>query len=186
MVRAADADPKAVDGSAGWSKRRAHSSRSSERLGEPYHARDRGRWAQRSSDDPAATPVTTAVRGRSAGPASQSSQLCRTGRTPGRRRRVLASGSPRRLRGRPPDRGEADVELTSTDHSDTLSHIKLAGRLDIPGVDRIETRFNAMTVARGRDAMVDMEAVTWITSMGIRMLVTAAKSLRARGRRLVL
>jgi len=78
------------------------------------------------------------------------------------------------------------VELTSTDRSDTLSHIKLAGRLDIPSVDRIEARFNAMTVARGRDAMVDLEAVTWITSMGIRMLVTAAKSLRVRGRKLVL
>jgi anti-anti-sigma factor len=41
-------------------------------------------------------------------------------------------------------------------------------------------------VAPGRNTIVDLSDVMLITSMGIRLLVTAAKSLGARDRRLVL
>ena len=78
------------------------------------------------------------------------------------------------------------MEITSIGQSETLSQVKLSGRLDTPGVDRIEARFNAFTVARGRDCVVDLQDLDLITSMGIRMLVTAAKSLAVRGRKLVL
>ncbi len=78
------------------------------------------------------------------------------------------------------------MEISSIGQSETLSHIKLTGRLDTPGVDRIEARFNAFTVAPARDAVIDLEHLDLITSMGIRMLVTAAKSLAVRGRKLVL
>ena len=78
------------------------------------------------------------------------------------------------------------MELISVNQTDSLSHVKLSGRLDTPGVDRIEARFNALTVARGRDAVIDLEDLDLITSMGIRMLVTAARSLGVRGRKLVL
>jgi anti-sigma B factor antagonist len=78
------------------------------------------------------------------------------------------------------------MELSTVSQSETLSHVKLTGRLDTPGVDRIEARFNAITVARGRHAIIDLGEVTLVTSMGIRMLVTAAKSLAVRGRKLVL
>jgi anti-anti-sigma factor len=78
------------------------------------------------------------------------------------------------------------MEITSVNQTESLSHIKLSGKLDTSGVDRIEARFNALTVARGRSAVVDVEEVTLITSMGIRMLVTAARSLGVRGRKLVL
>ena len=78
------------------------------------------------------------------------------------------------------------MEIISINQTDTLSHLKLSGRLDTPGVDRIEARFNALTVARGRDTVIDLEELDLITSMGIRMLVTAAKSLAVRGRKLVL
>jgi anti-sigma B factor antagonist len=78
------------------------------------------------------------------------------------------------------------MELTTVSQSETLSHLKLFGRLDTAGVDRIEARFNALTVARGRDAVIDLEDLDLITSMGIRMLLTAAKSLAMRGHKLVL
>jgi anti-anti-sigma factor len=78
------------------------------------------------------------------------------------------------------------MELTTVSQSETLSHLKMSGRLDTSAVDRIEVRFNAFTVARGRDTVLDVAELELITSMGIRMLVTAAKSLATRGRRLVL
>ena len=78
------------------------------------------------------------------------------------------------------------MELTTVRQTDAVTHVKLRGRLDTPGVDRIEARFNATTVAPGRHAVVDLGEVLLITSMGIRLLVTAAKALSARGRKLVL
>jgi anti-anti-sigma factor len=78
------------------------------------------------------------------------------------------------------------MELTLISETETMNQVKLSGRPDTPGVDRVEARFNAATVARGRDAVVDLGEVTFITSMGIRMLIAAAKAMAARGRRLVL
>ena len=78
------------------------------------------------------------------------------------------------------------MELTSVSQTETLTHLKLSGRLDTPSVDRIEARFNALSVAPGRNVVVDLGELVLITSMGIRLLVTAAKSLGARRRRLVL
>lgn len=64
--------------------------------------------------------------------------------------------------------------------------IALEGRLDTPGVDQIETRFTASVVAAGRNAVVDMSAVTFVSSMGIRMLLTAARALSLKKAKLVL
>ena len=78
------------------------------------------------------------------------------------------------------------MELTTIRQNETLSHVKISGRLDTRGVDRIEARFNALTVAGGRNAVIDLQDLELITSMGIRMLVTAANALANRGRKLVL
>lgn len=64
--------------------------------------------------------------------------------------------------------------------------LKLDGRLDTVGATRIETQFNASAVAPGRPALVDLAGVSFLASLGIRMLVTAARSLAGRGHKLVL
>jgi anti-anti-sigma factor len=58
--------------------------------------------------------------------------------------------------------------------------VRLAGRLDTPGVDSIETRFLASIVPNGNNTIVDMSQVDFVSSMGIRMLVSAARSLKMR------
>ncbi len=68
----------------------------------------------------------------------------------------------------------------------TLVKLVLSGRLDTAGVGQIETRFTAATVAAGRDAIVDLSAVELVTSMGIRMFISVARSMSQRHRRLVL
>jgi len=64
--------------------------------------------------------------------------------------------------------------------------ITLTGRLDTPSVGRIETGFIASLVPKGRSAIVDLSQVDFVASLGIRMLLTAARGLSMRQARLVL
>jgi anti-anti-sigma factor len=65
--------------------------------------------------------------------------------------------------------------------------IGLNGRLDTVGVDQIELRFEAAVASSGRDVLVDLSQVSFVSSMGVRLLISAARAQRVRGsRRLVL
>ncbi|HSW04100.1 STAS domain-containing protein [Aquabacterium sp.] len=78
------------------------------------------------------------------------------------------------------------MELTTDDLNPDLVKVMLEGRLDTPGVDRIETRFNAAVVATGKHALVDLTQVSFLSSMGIRMLISAGRAMQQRKTRLVL
>jgi len=78
------------------------------------------------------------------------------------------------------------VELTIQEQSDTLTRVVLIGRLDTMGVERVETQFNAAIAPRGQNAVLDFSGVSFLSSMGIRMLLTMARTLSRRGARLVL
>ena len=67
-----------------------------------------------------------------------------------------------------------------------LVKVTLIGRLDTAGVDGIETRFLAALIPNANNAVIDMTQVDFMTSMGIRMLVSAARSLNMRQARLAL
>jgi anti-anti-sigma factor len=62
----------------------------------------------------------------------------------------------------------------------------LKGRLDTPGVDRVETRFVAAIVPGGRHALVDLSQVEFIGSLGVRMFISVARSLGLKKARLFL
>ncbi|MEM8932164.1 MAG: STAS domain-containing protein [Acidobacteriota bacterium] len=79
-----------------------------------------------------------------------------------------------------------DSARLDLDTSGSVSRIVLAGRLDSAGVDALEIRFNAATVASGKAAIVDLSGVSFLASLGIRMLLTATKRMAASGRPLVL
>lgn len=55
------------------------------------------------------------------------------------------------------------------------------GRLDTAGVDALEIRFLSGIAAAGSAAIVDLSQVTYVASLGIRMLLTAARSVRNKG-----
>jgi anti-anti-sigma factor len=61
-----------------------------------------------------------------------------------------------------------------------LVRITLTGRLDTSGVDRIETRLIAALVPGANNAVLDLSQVEFIASMGIRMLIAAARTLKTR------
>lgn len=77
-----------------------------------------------------------------------------------------------------------DIEVTPL--SPSLNCLKLQGRLDATTVDRIEVKVNAAAVAPGHDLLIDLHGVDFLASMGVRLLITAARSLKAKGARVVL
>lgn len=77
-----------------------------------------------------------------------------------------------------------NIEVTPLDPN--VNCLRLQGRLDAATVDRIEIQLNAAAVAPGHDLLVDLRGVEFLASLGIRMLITAARSLKAKGARMVL
>jgi anti-sigma B factor antagonist len=71
------------------------------------------------------------------------------------------------------------MELRMTDLG-SARKIALQGRLDTSGVSEIETRFIASIVPVGKHALVDLSAVDFLASMGIRMLVMTARSMKQK------
>ena len=78
------------------------------------------------------------------------------------------------------------MEMSVLESTDSLTRVALQGRLDTAGVDQIETKFNAAIAPRGKPTIVDFSGVTFLSSMGVRMLLTMARTLSRRNVKLVL
>ncbi|HEY4265806.1 MAG TPA: STAS domain-containing protein [Micropepsaceae bacterium] len=76
-----------------------------------------------------------------------------------------------------------EIEILLTGN---IARIRLRGRLDTPGVDRIESQFTSSVVPDGRNTVVDLREVSFIASMGLRMFIGIAKQLRRQNARMVL
>jgi anti-anti-sigma factor len=72
------------------------------------------------------------------------------------------------------------------DKTDDLTSVGLRGELDSQGVGEVETRFTATICPAGKNALVDFSEVTFLASLGLRMLVSVSKALAAKGARLVI
>lgn len=77
------------------------------------------------------------------------------------------------------------MNLAAEDLPDGATKVRLDGRLDVTGAGQIETRFSALAGAR-RALIVDLSAVDFIASMGIRMLLLGANAVKANHGRMVL
>ncbi len=72
------------------------------------------------------------------------------------------------------------------DCSKQLRRIILTGRLDLPGTAEIDSKFAALSAAAERRVVVDLVAVSFLASIGIRSLIANAKAQQNRGGRMVL
>jgi anti-anti-sigma factor len=72
------------------------------------------------------------------------------------------------------------MNITDEHLGNEIYKINLAGRMDIEGVSSIETTFASMTAAPRQAIIVDMSAVPYMSSIGIRALLINAKSLTKR------
>ena len=76
-----------------------------------------------------------------------------------------------------------EIEVTYTAN---IARVKLRGRLDTPGVDRVEAKFTSAVVPEGRNTVVDLSEVSFIASMGLRMFIGLAKALKRNNAKMVL
>ena len=69
---------------------------------------------------------------------------------------------------------------------ENVARIKLRGRLDTHGVDEIETKLTASVVPGGKNTVVDLSDVSFVTSMGLRMFLGISKALKRHSAKMVL
>ena len=77
------------------------------------------------------------------------------------------------------------MEMHVEDLKNGVIVVTLRGRLDITGASAIDLKFNA-AAGSTRSIVVDMSAVDFLASLGIRVLVMGAKSVKNKGGKLVL
>lgn len=77
------------------------------------------------------------------------------------------------------------MEIQHDDLGD-VKRIVLVGRLDTKGVDIVETLFGAAITSDGKNTIVDISQVTFLASMGIRMLISTTRALSRKGGKLVM
>ena len=70
--------------------------------------------------------------------------------------------------------------------NEQANKIVLAGRLASGTVGAVETPFTATLAASGRSAVLDLTALEFLSSLGIRLLLSAARVVSRRGGKVVL
>ena len=64
--------------------------------------------------------------------------------------------------------------------------ILVTGRLDIGGNDSVATKLVDLAEAPGKSVVVDLSTLNFLASIGIRAIIAAAKSVKARGNKMAL
>ncbi len=78
------------------------------------------------------------------------------------------------------------MKLEIADLPSGIKQITLTGRLDIEGANKIDDKFAFAVTTEKVPVLVDLSSVEFIASIGMRLLVMNAKSLKNRGSKLVL
>jgi len=77
-----------------------------------------------------------------------------------------------------------ELETEYIDGGVTMIHLR--GRMDVRGAQDVDLKFSAVTSADKGAFVVNMSQVDFLASIGIRTLLVSAKTVKARGGRLVL
>lgn len=76
--------------------------------------------------------------------------------------------------------------ISYEDANEKLRHVVVTGRLDVAGTDAISDEFSRIVNSAPGQVMVDLAAVSFLGSIGVRALLASAKEVEQRGHRLVL
>ena len=77
------------------------------------------------------------------------------------------------------------MEIATEELPGGITHVILAGSLDIAGAAAIDLKMNVIAGAH-KIVVVDLRQVTFIGSMGLSALVAPARAIKSRGGRMVL
>lgn len=78
------------------------------------------------------------------------------------------------------------MQFESTTLPGDVTQLTLTGRLDVMGTQAIEQPFSFATTLRPGNILLDLSGVTFLSSIGIRLLITSARAQANRGGKLVL
>jgi anti-anti-sigma factor len=78
------------------------------------------------------------------------------------------------------------MSISHSDVGDNLRRIVITGRLDMPGTDSVAEQLVALTSAPKKGVVVDLSALKFLASIGVRALITSAKAVQKRGGKMVL
>lgn len=78
------------------------------------------------------------------------------------------------------------MELTTEERADGTHRMILAGRMDGTGTEQVAAAFTAVIATRPPRVVVDMRQVLFLSSIGIRLLLSNAKSLKQYGGRMAI
>ena len=78
------------------------------------------------------------------------------------------------------------MSISFDDIGENLRRIEISGRLDMVGAGKIASQLVELTAAPKKGIVVDMTAVEFLASIGIRTLIASAKAVQERGGRMVL
>jgi len=78
------------------------------------------------------------------------------------------------------------MELKIIKADDKILHIALTGRLDLQGTQQVEVEFTSLLSKSRTNILVDVSGLDFLASMGMRMLLSCAKSLKQTGSKIIL
>ena len=78
------------------------------------------------------------------------------------------------------------IQLNEVLLDDRLTHLAIVGQLDVAGLHTIDVKFHGYTAARRRPTLVDLSGLDFISSLGMGMIVSCARSLQRFGAKMVL
>jgi len=78
------------------------------------------------------------------------------------------------------------MSITHQDVNENLRRIEINGRLDMAGTDSVASKLAELAAQAKKGVVVDLTAVQFLASIGIRALITTAKAVQQRGGKMVL
>jgi anti-anti-sigma factor len=70
------------------------------------------------------------------------------------------------------------IQLNEVHLDDRITHLAIVGKLDVAGLHAVDVKFHGYTAARRRPTLVDLSGLEFISSLGMGMLVSCARSLQ--------
>ena len=78
------------------------------------------------------------------------------------------------------------IQLNEVHLDDRIAHLAIVGKLDVAGLHAIDVKFHGYTAARRRPTLVDLSGLEFISSLGMGMIVSCARSLQRFKAKMVL
>ena len=78
------------------------------------------------------------------------------------------------------------MSISYNDIGENLRRIVITGRLDMPGTDSVAAKLGELAAAPKKGVIVDLSALKFLASIGIRALIVNAKAVEQRGGKMVL